>query len=360
MACFEHLLSPRGRVSLALLGLLVLLTGCHQLHRNRALEASLPPVPVEAKVPDGELRTTHAPYRIEPPDVLLIDALKVVPKPPYRLEPLDVVDIRVTGALPDFPIDGRYQVQGSGILNLGVTYGTVSVMGLTIEEATQAVQAQLSKQLALTTVSISLFQTAGTQQIAGEHQVAADGTVNLGLYGQVYVTGMTLGEAKVAIEEHLSEFLAEPEVAVDVSTFQSKVYYIISDGASAESGDQVLRIPITGNETVLDALSNTGGLAPFSSENMWIARRSPDKAGFETRLPIDWHAITARGSNATNYQILPGDRIYISGNKLTALDTFMFRVISPLERTATFISLASSAIRTLSISFRTRNNNNTF
>jgi hypothetical protein len=41
---------------------------------------------------------------IEPPDILLIFALKVVPKPPHRIEPFDGLIIRVLGTYSDQPI----------------------------------------------------------------------------------------------------------------------------------------------------------------------------------------------------------------------------------------------------------------
>ena len=46
----------------------------------------------------------------------------------------------------------------------------------------------------------------------------------------------------------------------------SKVYYIITDGAG--SGEQVFRFPVTGSETVLDAISQIGGLPPVSSKGL--------------------------------------------------------------------------------------------
>ncbi len=45
-------------------------------------------------------------YRIEPPDILVIEALNLVPKPPYKLRVLDVLSIQVEGTLPDAPIQG--------------------------------------------------------------------------------------------------------------------------------------------------------------------------------------------------------------------------------------------------------------
>ncbi|REJ64751.1 MAG: hypothetical protein DWQ31_20915 [Planctomycetota bacterium] len=325
-------------------------SGCFRLFRNRHLEGSLPPVPAEAKVPNEEFKTTLPPYRIEPPDVLLIDALKVVPKPPYRLELLDIVNIEVEGELPDQPIQGEYQVDPAGNVNLGLSYGLAPIAGLTVDEAEQVITAQLSKTIIGPKASVTLVQTSGTQQIAGEHLVSQDGTVNLGNYGQVYVTGMTLHEAKVAIEEHLTDYLDDPKVSVDLFGSNSKVYYVVTNGAG--QGDQLQRIPIEGGETVLDAISVLGGLSPTSVERMWIARPSPDKSGADVILPVDWTAIVTDASPATNYQIMPDDRIYIDGNKLVRTDTILAQIYSPLQRVATTVTLGSSAVRSLSIGFR--------
>jgi len=42
-------------------------------------------------------------YRIEPPDLVQIEALKLVPLPPYRVEVFDVLQIQATNTLPDQP-----------------------------------------------------------------------------------------------------------------------------------------------------------------------------------------------------------------------------------------------------------------
>ena len=43
----------------------------------------------------------------------------------------------------------------------------------------------------------------------------------------------------------------------------------------AGNGEQVVRLPITGNETVLDGISQIGGLSAVSSKKVWIARPAP-------------------------------------------------------------------------------------
>jgi polysaccharide export outer membrane protein len=49
-------------------------------------------------------------------------------------------------------------------------------------------------------------------------------------------------------------------------------------------------------------------------------------------LPVDWKAMTCRGRSETNYQLVPGDRIFVKAYPLTTVDTALARVLSPIER----------------------------
>ena len=260
-----------ARSSWALVAVLLLAAagGC-RLTRSQVLMSQLPP---EGPSPRELTKISLPTYVIEPPDVLLIDAVKVVPKPPYHIEPLDTLEIFVLGTLPDQSIAGPFPVEADGTIMLGPAYGAIKVSGLTLAEARDAVRTQLEGVLTAPEVSVSLSESAGQQQIEGEHLVGPDGTVNLGTYGSVYIAGMTISEARTAIEEHLKEFLDEPEVSVDVFAYNSKFYYVVTEGAGL--GDQIQRVPITGNETVLDAITQVGGLSRISSKTIWVARPAP-------------------------------------------------------------------------------------
>src|SRR5579871_1085621 len=85
--------------------------------------------------------------------------------------------------------------------------------------------------------------------------VQADGVVDLGFAGDVYLSGLTLAQAEQKVAEHVEPIarrkkVREPvEVSVRlVNGSQSKFYYVL--GAVTTQG----RIPIVGNETVLDAI----------------------------------------------------------------------------------------------------------
>lgn len=300
-----------------------------------------------------------APYVIEPPDILTINAVRVVPLPPYRIEPLDGLFIQVTNTLPTEPIAGVFTVEPDGVVNLGASYGSVKVVDMTLDEAKNAIDERLKKILKEAAVSVSLAQSRASQQIRGEHLVCPDGTVNLGIYGSVYVAGKTLAEAKTAIEQELSKKLYKPEVSVDVFAYNSKVYYIVTDGAGY--GEQVIRIPTTGNETVLDAISQVNGLPAVASKTgVWVARPTPAGACPFDKLPVDWNGITRSGLTATNYQVMPGDRIYVMAQPIMTVDTYLGRYIAPFERIFGVTLLGSSTVRSLTNPNNFNNNNGGF
>jgi polysaccharide export outer membrane protein len=322
----------RARLVAALCAVLVLCiggSGCNP----QLVNPPNPPLPPNS-LPRELDKASLPPYVIEPPDLLTIDALRVVPKPPYHLEPLDAVFLSVAGLDPQYPIEkGIYQIEPDGTLNLGVQYGKVFVAGMTIEQIRLAIEQFLKdQQVAKPLVNVSLYQTRAFQQIRGEHLVRLDGTISLGTYGSVYVTGMTIDDARKAIQDQLANYLLNPEVSVDILAYNSKVFYIVFQAAA--NGDQVYRLPITGNETVLDALSNVGGLAvQASNRHIWIARPSPATSGCGDQiLPVDWKAIVQCGKTNTNYQILPGDRIYVKAQPLIKFDTMLGLLMAPVER----------------------------
>ncbi len=333
---------PRQFVRPVVLTLLVLLAGgCQTGPRPHGMPAA--PNPIDT--PRELCKTVLPTYRIEPPDVLMIDAVHVVPRQPYHLRAFDVLQIQAQGTLPDAPISGFYPVEPGGLVKLGFRYGAVVVAGMTVAEAERSVEQHLRAHLREPIVTVTLADIGAKQQIAGQHLVGPDGTVTLGSYGSVAVVGMTIAEAKWAIEGQLSLYLDQPEVSLDVYAYNSKVYYVVTQGAGL--GDGVYRFPVTGNDTVLDAISNINGLQQVSSKKIWVARPTEDPCVVQI-LPVDWEQITAQGLAGTNYQLLPGDRLFIAEDKLIAFDTGLAKLIAPFERIMGFTLLGTGTTTRLS------------
>jgi polysaccharide biosynthesis/export protein len=323
---------------------LTVLTGCQAPfdHYACTLQPEVPP----GMRPPRELEKVSPPaYRVEPPDMLSIDMLKMIPKPPYRIDVYDVLQIRASFALPDQPINDFYivEAEAGGVVNLGPAYGSVRVVGMTLDEATEAIKLKLTEVLRQPEVSVQLARTSGTQPVTGQYIVGPDGTINLRTYGTVHVAGKTITEIKLAIQEHLKQYFDAPEVSVDVLGYNSKFFYVITDGAG--QGDNVRRLPVTGGETVIDAISAVGGISPLSAKEVFVARPAPTDFGCEQILPVDYVAITRGGSPITNYQIMPGDRVFIADDGAIAFNNTLGKLTAPLERLLGLTGLGLSTVR---------------
>lgn len=325
-----------------------------------------------ADVPRELNKTSHPTYRVEPPDLLLIQAINNIRLPESPLEAGDTITVRLRQRLPsegtdvdqgnnpqeyqlemqqeyaNTIINGDYLVQADGKVDLGPMGGKVVVAGLTLDQARDALVAHFEQEqigIKDPNVTVALPNVAGKQPVAGEHLVRPDGTVALGIYGQVYVAGKTLPEVKAAVEQHLTTYMHDPQVTVDVLAYNSKVFYLIMDGGGY--GEQLIRLPCTGNETVLDALSQIYGLAQVSSKKIWIARPAPSEYECAQILDVHWRAITREGITTTNYQLFPGDRIYVQADCLIATDNWVGKIISPMERILGFTALGTGTAKSI-------------
>ena len=288
-------------------------------------------------------------YVVEPPDILRIDVIRASLLPTYKFEPSDVLSVAIVFPDPkQEPFVGNFTIEPSGVVNLGPSAGgLVPVAGKTFDEVKKAVEeAAKSAGIKDPRVQVSLVQARRLQDVRGEHIVKMDGTVRLGTYGSVRVVGLTLNEAKAAIEAHLGQFLQSPEVSVDVAAYNSKVYFVIYDGAGR--GELVYQLPCTGNDTVLSAVAQLNGLTAVSSKHhIWVARPTPAFCGQENVLPVDWVGISKFGKTETNYQLFPGDRLYVRGNALIAADNRLAQFLAPIERILGVTLLGGTAVNSI-------------
>jgi polysaccharide biosynthesis/export protein len=200
------------------------------------------------------------------------------------------------------------------------------------------------------------------QPISGQHLVRMDGSIGLGIYGSVPVAGLTVDQAKESIRQfvfnkikddpRIKKVLAtldSPDrlyVIVDVISYNSKTYYVFTDGAGY--GEQVYEFPYQGNETVLSALARVGGIPTVGSKrNIWVARRTPHPNQPDQILPVDYVGTSQHGITLTNYQILPGDRVYVKAEKIFRVDSFLQKLLTPVERVLGITLLGSSTVNSI-------------
>jgi protein involved in polysaccharide export with SLBB domain len=143
-------------------------------------------------------------------------------------------------------------------------------------------------------------------RLPGDQPIFPDGTINLGRYGRVPVAGKTIEEAQAAVQQAVEAVNKDAgPITVRVVVRASKVYYVIGEVNAPGA------FPLSGRETILDALLAAGGLNDRASRNNITLSRPSPPCGCRTVLPICYQEIVQLGDTSTNYQIQAGDRIYV-------------------------------------------------
>jgi polysaccharide export outer membrane protein len=224
-------------------------------------------------------------------------------------------------------------------------------------------------------VIVEVLEALPGRPVSGERLVRPDGKISLGFYGDVYVAGLTIPEVKEKIILHLRKYISDetlglverdeqgelvmdrdtnqpklidpkesPRVFVDVTAYNSKNYYVLGDVLVPG------KLPITGNETVLDAINYAGGLLPTAApQNIRLVRPAPPGACCEQLLPVNLAAITNGGDPTTNYQLMPGDRIVVHRDPIVRFTILLDRLVAPYQAVIGSMLQSSFAFRYLQI-----------
>jgi polysaccharide export outer membrane protein len=211
-------------------------------------------------------------------------------------------------------------------------------------------------------VRVEVLEALPGRPVTGERLVRPDGKISLEFYGDVYVAGLTTDEAKEKIVLHLRKYIRDDVlglvetddngetkpvnprdtnmVFVDVTAYNSKYFYVQGD-VSAPG-----RMPVTGKETVLDAIQFAGGLLPTAApNNIRLVRPAPPGASCQQVLPVNLSAIVNGGDSTTNYQLMPGDRLVVYRDPIVRTTIFIDRLAAPFQTVVNSVLTYSFAAR---------------
>ncbi len=148
-------------------------------------------------------------------------------------------------------------------------------------------------------------------QIPGDQPVLLDGTIHLGRYGQVVVAGKTVPQIEQLVRSTIQAHVKDVgPIVVRIVTRLSKVYYVLGEVNAPGA------FPLQGRETVLDGIIAAGGLTDRASRRNIILSRPTGPNHCRIVLPVCYRDIVQIGDTTTNYQLAPGDRIFVPGRTL--------------------------------------------
>lgn len=166
-------------------------------------------------------------------------------------------------------------------------------------------------------------------QLPSDHTVQQEGTIDLGVYGRIQVAGLTVPEIQQQVEDSVlrqqslrqqSEIgLASHSVKVPGRAEERSDFGVLVRLVSQEQGVVYVMgevnapgaYPIVGSETVLDAIITAGGLSDRANDRKIMLTRPRAEGQPRVILPVRYQQIVQLGETTTNYQLQPGDRIYV-------------------------------------------------
>jgi polysaccharide export outer membrane protein len=119
-------------------------------------------------------------------------------------------------------------------------------------------------------------------------------------------------ERRAALEERISERIKQNEISVRLVNWESKKIYVLGEVNSPGY------FGYTGNQTVLDALLEAGGLTTKANHHQIIVSRPTPCGSCRVVMKVCYDQVVQLGDTSTNYQLHPGDRVFVPG--LTFMD----------------------------------------
>jgi len=153
-------------------------------------------------------------------------------------------------------------------------------------------------------------------------QLRPDGVITLPLLGDVFAAGKTPTQLASEIQEEIDKYYVDVTVQVEVTGFNSKVYYLAGETSAGSR-------PYTGNDTVLDA--TIGGISRTSWPEKTVVIRPNEEGELIRRMSVDLREMFERGDLRYNAVLEEGDIIFIPINPIAAVGVFVQNLLSPVS-----------------------------
>ncbi|MGO9952006.1 MAG: polysaccharide biosynthesis/export family protein [Dissulfurispiraceae bacterium] len=146
--------------------------------------------------------------------------------------------------------------------------------------------------------------------------VRPDGRISLQLANEIMAYGLTPAELTKVLKEKYSTELDNPEVTVIVRSFSAQKVYV--DGEVAKPGV----VPLTGSMTLLQAMSQAGGVKDTAKTSEVVIMRRISENKFNI-YAVNVNKVIDGTDMSQDLPLMPFDIIYVPRTVIADLDIFV-------------------------------------
>jgi polysaccharide export outer membrane protein len=114
-------------------------------------------------------------------------------------------------------------------------------------------------------------------------------------------------EQRNNLERKIATRIKQNQISVRLVNWDSKRVYVLGEVNSPGF------FGYTGNQTVLDAIVEAGGLTSKANHHKIIVSRPTPCGSCRIVMKVCYDQVVQLGDTSTNYQLLPGDRVFVPG-----------------------------------------------
>ncbi len=184
-------------------------------------------------------------------------------------------------------LPGDQVVQPDGKVSIG-EFGSFSAVNKTLEQIEMEIQLIINEQIRLDMSSEKLDGTNAdnSNYFGDESKIEADDPDE--------------------IQRRMEASIRQNKISARLVSWDSKVIYVLGEVNSPGS------FSYTGHQTVLDAIIEGGGLSAKANHHQIIVSRPTSCSSCRVVMKICYDQIVQLGDASTNYQLQPGDRVFVA------------------------------------------------
>ena len=161
-------------------------------------------------------------------------------------------------------------------------------------------------------LSIAVFDGA---ELSGRYTVESDGSFTFPMLGRIKAGGRTLSQLEEELKTRLAVgFFRHPQVSLTVEQYRSQRVFVVGEVRQAGT------YPLTGDVTLIEALSRAGSTTAAAGGEAIIVRAPPGRSAAASVLPnqadgseilrVDLYALQ-QGNFSQNIMLRDGDTIFV-------------------------------------------------